>query len=43
MNKEEIMAVAMKESNKNLQVVGRNADYFITLEQLERILKSLEE
>lgn len=42
MTREEIMAVAMKESSQNLQVAGRNADYFITLEQLERILKSFE-
>lgn len=41
MTKEEIMAAAMNLAKEKPQILG-TSDYFITLEQLERILKSFE-
>ena len=39
---EQIYSMAILMSRKNKQVVGGKNDYYITLEQLERIIKSFE-
>lgn len=39
---EEIYLNATEVSQKNNQTVGEKNDYYITLEQLERILKNFE-